>query len=218
MSVLDTATQWASLTLFKARVQANYLLVQARYAASIEASPEAFRERFWLIYGKIATTKALLMISRERIQRSSYAGNGNALLGINQAEAAIDVLLGTIKAHLTDARAEHSPVAKNEVGWVPVVLAIAGLGVTLAAILWALAGEKEADALLTYSQTVDRETQRMTAEDAARTLAEANPGAPAGPDVPKPELPGSSSVLLVAGVMTVAAAAGGVWWFTSRRK
>ena len=215
MNALDTATSWADLAIFRARMTANYLILRARYAATIEANPDAWKERFWGIYGKLATTKALLMIARERIRRSPNAnGAGNALLGINQAEAVVDLLIGTIKANLTDARTPEP--AKPETGWVPVVLAIAGLGITVAAILWALAYEKDADAILTYSQTVDRETQRMTAEESAKTLANANPGAPSPPDAPKPPGSGNGAVLVVS-ALTLAAAGGAVWWFSSKK-
>ncbi len=217
MTALETATSWADLAVFRARMTANYLTLRARYAATIEADPDAWKERFWGIYGKLATTKALLMIARERIRRSPNAdGAGNALLRINRAEAVVDLLIGTIKANLTDARTPEP--AKPETGWMPVVLAIAGLGITVAAILWALAYEKDADAILTYSQTVDRETQRMTAAESARTLANANPGAPPpAPDAPKPPGSGNGAALVV-GALTLAAAGGAVWWFSSSRK
>ena len=81
----------------------------------------------------------------------------------------------------------------------------------------ALAYEKDADAVLTYSQTVDRETQRMTAEESAKTLANANPGAPSPPAAPKPPDSGNGAVLVV-GALTLAAAGGAVWWFSSSKK
>lgn len=216
MTAFDTVTQWADLAAFKARMTANYLLMRAQHAAAIAADPEAWKERFWTIYGQLATTKALLMVSRARIQQSpNMPGAGNILLGINQAEAAVDVVIGTIKANLTDARTSEPP--KTETGWVPVVLAIAGLGITVAAILWALAYERDAQAALTYADTVNRETARMSAEEAANVLAKANPGT-GGPETPPNPAASGSGTLLVAGAVGLGLAGAAAWWFTSGRR
>ncbi len=215
MDVLSLVAVWADLAAFRARMQATYLANQARYAADIASHPELFRQRFIDTYARLVTSKVLLTLSQQRLLAAPTAPGAPALLaGIGQAQVPVNLMVNTIHANLGDPKDQAQP----ETGSIAVVLAIGGLLLTVAAILWALSYERDSEAALTYAQAVDRETQRMTAPDAAKTLQGANPGtpSPSAPPLPKPPGSGGAAALAV-GVVTVAAVGGGLWFWTRRR-
>lgn len=213
MALTSADYSWSAIvSRFAASYPATYEDLRNRYEAEIRKSAEPFRERVGAVMAKLITLKVRVALLKDKIKVVPQSQAQAAIVvHITQLEAVVNALIDGIKTNSTDMRSGERP----EVGLSPVVavvLVIGVIGLSVAGVLAALAGEKYCDSLQTRADTIDKAVQTMTPEQAAKTLADTNP------PPPPPDGGGDNTGLYIGlGVLGLGAAAGAVWWASKKK-
>lgn len=211
MSAPDSYSWSDTVTRFKSTYAEAYADVKNRYEDQVRRGAEAFRARVQRVMGVLITTKARILVAKERVKSGPQSKDQAAVIvHIVTIEAIVNALIEGIRVNSIDMRT-GKPV---EVGLAPVVaavLVIGTVGLSVAGVLAALAAEKYADSLQTRADTIDRAVSTMSPEQAAKALADTNPPPATPPSA------GGAGVAIGLGALALGAGGLGLWWWTKHK-